>query len=89
MSDKVITLHPIPKQNDIVEGLRNLADAIEAGTVEDMPVITTVVCLLGHTDSKLEEDGSIGRYIDFDRYAWGPRCDSFTIGGLLAYAAKQ
>jgi hypothetical protein len=89
MTDKVLTLHPTPQQNDIVAGLRNLADKIEAGTVEDMPVITTVVCLLGHTESKLETNGDIGRYLDYAEYAWGPRCDTFSVVGLMAYAITQ
>lgn len=83
MLDKITLLHKEPVQSDIVTGLRNLADKIEKGEVEDMPVITTCVLALGHTHDKLYDNGELGHSATYDLYSWGPRCDTFTVRGLL------
>jgi hypothetical protein len=85
MSDEKITvLHKQPVQSDIVTGLRNLADKIEKGEIEDMPVITTCVLMLGHTSDRLLDNGDMARGSTYDLYSWGPRCDAFTVRGLMA-----
>lgn len=79
-----IQLHTSFEPDDIVKGLRQLADTIENGQVENMPVITTCLVMLGHTRSKLEADGSKTLYYDTKYYGFGERCDTFTTRGLAA-----
>lgn len=72
---------------DICRGLRRLADAIEAGTEVDWPV-TTCLVVIGHTESVLKgeiiEDTS-----HVASYGFGPRCDPFTVAGLLTCALED
>jgi hypothetical protein len=81
---QLVQLHRSAPQDDIVGGLRNLADQIEAGQVEGMDVITTVVVALGHTCAKPIENGLIEHAVDYEMFSWGPRKDLFTVRGLLA-----
>jgi hypothetical protein len=87
--NKVVSLHKGIPADDIPAGLRRLADTIEAGMVDDMPVITTAVVVLGHSADKLEagrpgEEGEVAHQSSWAMYGFGPRCDTFTIRGLLA-----
>lgn len=90
----VVSLHAGIPADDIVAGLRRLADTIEAGEVEDIPVVTTAAVVLGHTSQSKEagENGEEGQVIHksyFALYGFGPRCDTYTIRGLLATAASS
>jgi CobQ-like glutamine amidotransferase family enzyme len=67
--------------DDIIAGLRGLADRIESGEVEGP--ITTAMVILGHTWETREGD-DIGHHGWTDSYAFGPRCDLFTCRGLIA-----
>lgn len=72
--------------DDIVTGLRGLADRIEAG---EYGLQTTCLVVLGHTDSKADADGDMVHSSDFEMVGYGPRCDTFTTRGLLLTAATK
>lgn len=88
MADRIVTLHTPPAQADIVRGLRSLADRLEqdGAAGEGMDAITTVMVLLGHSNSKPSNDGSgdLDQSCQWQLYSWGPRTDPFTTRGLLA-----
>lgn len=88
----VIKLHKQPVQTDLVRGLRNLADKLEAnggaGIGEDMPVITTMVVLAGHTVVTHLPEGDLAHEVFWELWSWGPRCDAFTVRGLMATVLK-
>jgi hypothetical protein len=82
---EIVTLHQAGAQDDIVGGLRRLADILEEhGTVGEMDLVTTVVVSLGHTRQTPQSDGSIEHKSQFEMFAWWPRKDIFTIRGLLS-----
>lgn len=83
---EVIALRKAIIADDVAAGLRGLADRLEAGEL-DYPV-TTCIVLTGHTADKLE-DGVVLHRSDHDMWAYGPRCDTFTIRGLIATAARD
>lgn len=70
---------------DIVKGLRNLADEIEAG---EIALTTTCIVALGHTTDHREGD-EIMRGSSYSLFGFGPRCDTFTMRGLLLSVATQ
>ena len=72
--------------DDIVAGLRKLADEIEAG---EYGLRTTCLVVLGHTDDRMAESGDKMHGCDFELFGYGPRCDTFTTRGLLLTAATQ
>jgi hypothetical protein len=76
---------PIPA-DDVVSGLRGLDDRIESGEVE-YPVSTCLV-LIGHTSDR-NHDGEVWHRSDHDMFGYGPRCDTFTVRGLLATALRD
>jgi hypothetical protein len=61
-----------------------LADQIEA---DEYGLKTTCVVLLGHTDDKMAETGDMMHRMDYEIFGYGPRCDTFTVAGLLTTAA--
>jgi hypothetical protein len=71
--------------DDIIEGLRKLADRIEAG---EYGLRTTCLVVLGHTEDKPAPDGKV-HASDFEMFGYGPRCDTFTTRGLLLTAATE
>lgn len=85
----ILKLHSEPIQSDIVAGLRNLADKIERGAVEDMPVVSTCVVVLGHSSSKTLADDERGHEVWHDLYSWGPRSDPIAVRGFLSTALRQ
>lgn len=85
----VLSLHKAAVQDDIVAGLRSLADSIERGEVGDMPVITTCVVALGHSSVTSGSDDCLLHDVTSDMYSWGPRKDVFTVRGLLATILKD
>jgi hypothetical protein len=75
--------------NDVAATLRRIADEVEAGEHGDWPV-TTCVVLLGHTDSEIPAgDGSYAQEMWWHTYGAGPRCDTFTVRGLIATALNR
>lgn len=73
-----------PDADDVIKGLRNLADSIEAGDVDFPP--TTVVVLLGH--SELGSPGRPGATY-WRTYGLGPRHDGLTVRGIMASAMTR
>lgn len=79
----VVQLHKERPCNDVAATLRRVADRIEAGEHGDWPV-TTCVIVIGHTDAEVPgDDGIIMQQNYWDTYGAGPRCDAFTVRGLL------
>lgn len=91
MNDKILTLHKTPEQTDIIRGLRALADRLEQEGAEayDMPLVTTCVCVLGHTTKELLANGEIVHETWSEVFGWGPRNDAFSVRGLLATAIRR
>jgi hypothetical protein len=85
----VLALHKPKPCDDVVSGLRALADRIEAGEI-DWPV-TTCIVVLGHTEreSPPDEDGICLQGSHWDTYGYGPRTDIFTTRGLMMTALKN
>lgn len=71
--------------SDIAGTLRNIADEIEAG---EFGIISTCVVVTGHTDDRMEGGQKVCRD-RFQIFGAGPRCDIFTVRGLLLTAATQ
>jgi hypothetical protein len=88
--ENVIQLHKPAIQEDIVRGLRNLADRLEqeGPATCDMPAVTTVCVVLGHSEAKPLPDGDIARTSWSNIYTWGARNDPFTVRGLLMTVLK-
>jgi hypothetical protein len=72
--------------DEIPATLRRIADDIEAG---EFGLRTTCVVVLGHTDERLMDNGDKLQSDDFDVFGAGPRCDTFTVRGLLLTAATR
>lgn len=84
----VVQLHQPRAIDDVPATLRRIADEIEAGEL-DWPV-TTAVVLLGHTDSERPaSDGVLMQNNYWSTYGAGPRCDTFTVRGLMATALRE
>lgn len=79
----VLQLHKPAPCEDVVSTLRRIADDIEAGKHGDWPV-TTAVVVLGHSDAETNDGDNRLQRSYWDTYGAGPRCDSFTVRGLLA-----
>ncbi len=71
--------------SDISGTLRNIADQIDAG---DFGVITTCVVVTGHSSDRMEEGNKVCSN-RFEIFGAGPRCDIYTVRGLLLTAATQ
>jgi hypothetical protein len=81
----VLQLHKPKPCDDIVDGLRKLADRIEAG---EHGLISTAIVCLGHTfDSEPDSEGFVSHCSDNELFGYGPRCDTFTVRGLLLTCA--
>lgn len=80
----VLQLHKPKPCDSVVDGLRKLADQIEAGD-PDWPVTTCVVAL-GHTgtESNPDENGFCWQGVHWRTHGYGPRTDNFTVRGLMA-----
>lgn len=70
--------------DDIVAGLRKLAEQIEAG---EYGLKTTCVVLVGHTEDRPGDGGDRMHCMSYEIFGYGPRCDTFTVAGLLTTAA--
>ncbi len=82
----IVSLKKTVVADDIVRGLRRLADGIEAGTEVDWP-ITSCIIVIGHTQQSVSGD-MIEDQSFVESYGLGPRCDDFTKVGLLMRAMK-
>ena len=72
--------------DEIPATLRRLADQVEAGK---HGLKTTCVVVLGHTESRPLDDGDRLQSDTFRIFGCGPRCDAFTVRGLLLTAATR
>lgn len=72
--------------DEIPATLRRIADAIEAG---DYGLATTCVIGIGHTSQRPDGDGNIEQSDEFELFGCGPRCDIFTVRGLLLTLATR
>lgn len=79
----VVQLHKPPACADVVATLRRIADDIEKGEHGDWPV-TTCVVVIGHSDAETNDGETRMQRSYWDTYGLGPRCDSFTVRGLLS-----
>ncbi|HKR17669.1 hypothetical protein [Rhizorhapis sp.] len=82
----VVQLHAGYAAQDIVRTLRLIADEIEAG---EYGVITTVAICLGHTEEKPNGEGERIMKDTYELFGVGPRCDIFTVRGLLLTCATK
>lgn len=78
----VLQLHKASANNDVVATLRRIADDIEGGNLE-WPV-TTAVLVVGHTDAEVPAGSSLMQSAYWTTYGMGPRCDTFTVRGLIS-----
>lgn len=87
MSDdnKIRLLKPEFPPDDIVSTLRKIAEGYEKG---DFGFSTTCVVVLGHTEDKMI-DGEKYDHDHYEMFGCGPRCDIFTIRGLLLTCATR
>ena len=72
--------------DDIPRTLRRIADEIEAG---EFGIITTCLVGLGHTSERPEKDGIKMQRERHELFGCGPRCDAFTVRGLLLTLATR
>lgn len=81
----VVQLHKAFSPDDIASTLRTIADEYEAG---EYGLMTTCIVAMGHTEHKDMPDMRIQRE-RHKLFGCGPRCDYFTVRGLLLTAATQ
>jgi hypothetical protein len=88
MSDetKVVTLHQPFAPDEIPATLRRIADQIEKG---EYGVVTTCLVVTGHTSDKPMPDGDKLQQERYELFGCGPRCDAFTVRGLLLTVATR
>lgn len=82
----VVPLRQTFAADDIPSTLRRIADDIEEG---QFGLRTTCVVVLGHTEEKMLADGDKVQGDAFEVFGAGPRCDIYTVRGLLLTAATQ
>lgn len=80
----VTVLHPDQTKDDLVAGLRAIADEIEAGETAFDPTMAVIVL----ADEKIRRDaeGETSRYV-WQTHALGSKAGFFTAKGILAAAA--
>ena len=88
MSENIVQLHQEKPSDSVAPSLRRLADMIEAGEHGDFPV-TTCVVLIGHTDAEVPGGGEHRQANYWATFGYGPRCDSFTVRGLMATCLRD
>lgn len=72
--------------DDVPATLRRIADEIAAG---DHGLVTTCLVVTGHTEERPADDGGKLQRDAFELFGCGPRCDIFTVRGLLLTVATQ
>lgn len=89
MPENILQLHKPKPCADVSATLRRIADQVDAGEHGDWPV-TTCVVLLGHTDAEVPtENGDLTQASYWTTFGAGPRCDSFTVRGLMATCLRK
>jgi hypothetical protein len=83
----IVALHKPKPCEDVVATLRRIADDIENDEV-GWPV-TTAVLVLGHTEAEVSVGGDLVQENHWETFGAGPRCDAYTVRGLLLTAATR
>jgi len=81
-----VPLRPVLGAENVSATLRRIADQIEQG--EYGPIATAALCL-GNTRSVPNNEGGERLSADHELFGLGPRCDIFSIRGLLLTAAMK
>ena len=84
-----MSVTPIAKPfapDEIPATLRRIADDLEAGK---FGLMTTCVVALGHTSDRPMDNGDRLQQERHELFGCGPRCDAFTVRGLLLTVATQ
>lgn len=82
---KIVALHKPFEPDDISSTLRRIADEFEAG---EYGLMTTCLVVMGHTGDR-PGDGAKLISERHELFGCGPRCDMFTVRGLLLTVATQ
>jgi hypothetical protein len=85
----VTNIVPIAKPfapDDVPATLRRIANDIEQG---EHGLMTTCLVVLGHTADGPVQDGVKLQKERYELFGCGPRCDSFTVRGLLLTVATR
>ena len=82
MTDNIVAIKKPFAADDVVKGLRKIADEIEAGEY-GFPV-TTCIVLIGNTYQTNRTAEGVSEMADSEYFALGPRTDLFTCRGLIA-----
>jgi hypothetical protein len=72
--------------DDVPATLRRIADDIEKG---EHGLMTTCLVVLGHTGEGPVENGVKLQKERYELFGCGPRCDAFTVRGLLLTVATR
>lgn len=83
---KIVPLHKPKAADDMVKGLRRIADELEKG---EYGLITTCAVVLGHSDEKSDGEEMAVQGMTIEVFGLGPRHDPFTVNGLLLMAATK
>ena len=83
---KIVALRKSFAPDEIPATLRRIADDIEAG---EFGLMTTCLVVLGHTEDRIESSGDKMQRDVHELFGCGPRCDAFTVRGLLLTAATR
>lgn len=85
MTAKLVELHPKLDANDLVRGLRNIADDIESGKIEDATMIAVVV---GGETQRRDREGVTCNFW-WQTHGLGEKATVFATKGLLASALNK
>jgi hypothetical protein len=72
--------------DEIPATLRRIADEVEQG---EYGLMTTCLVVLGHTSDRPGDDGDKVHQERHELFGCGPRCDMFTVRGLLLTVATR
>ena len=80
---EVVELHPKHPCEDLIQGLRNIADDIEAGEYDFDPNIAIVVLA---RESQSRDSHGFNQSYNWQTHALGERATYFTVKGLMGSA---
>lgn len=80
---EIVPLHPAFNADDIVKGLRAIADDIEAGSVRFEPTMAVVVLA---TETQRRDRTGVTVFHDWQSHALGRDIATFAARGILASA---
>lgn len=85
-SNNIVALRKPFAPDDIPSTLRRIADEYEKG---EYGLKTTCLVVMGHTEDKPAEGGGKLQREMYELFGCGPRCDAFTVRGLLLTVATR